>query len=85
MKDVLVVIPTFNEKDNIVKLISQIIELDLSVLVVDDNSPDQTANAVDNFFKNNQDVHVLKRKQKLGLGSALEMDSAGVSQIISII
>ena len=70
MSNVLVVIPTFNEKDNIVKLISQILELDLSVLVVDDNSPDHTADIVDNFYLNNNNVNILKRKQKLGLGSA---------------
>ena len=70
MNDVLVVIPTYNEKDNIVKLISEIIKLDLSVLVVDDNSPDQTADVINSFFENNKKVNVLKRKQKLGLGSA---------------
>lgn len=70
MNDVLVVIPTYNEKDNIVKLISEIIKLDLSVLVVDDNSPDQTADIINSFFENNKKVNVLKRKQKLGLGSA---------------
>ena len=70
MKDVLVVIPTYNEKDNIIKLISEIIKLDLSVLVVDDNSPDQTADVINSFFENNKKVNVLKRKQKLGLGSA---------------
>ena len=58
------------EKDNIVKLISEIIKLDLSVLVVDDNSPDQTADVINSFFENNKKVNVLKRKQKLGLGSA---------------
>ena len=42
----------------------------MSVLIVDDNSPDQTADTVNNFFKKNKSVNVLKRKQKLGLGSA---------------
>ena len=70
MNKILVVIPTYNEKDNILKLISAIVDLDLSVLVVDDNSPDQTSNVVNNFFKNHKNVNVLKRKQKLGLGSA---------------
>lgn len=70
MNDVLVVIPTYNEKDNIVKLISELIKLDLSVLVVDDNSPDRTADVIHSFFENNKKVNVLKRKQKLGLGSA---------------
>lgn len=70
MDKLLVVIPTYNEKENIVKLISEILKLKLSILIVDDNSPDQTANTVNNFFKNNKSVNVLKRKQKLGLGSA---------------
>ena len=42
----------------------------MSVLVVDDNSPDQTADVINSFFENNKKVNVLKRKQKLGLGSA---------------
>jgi len=70
MDKLLVVIPTYNEKENIVKLISEILKLKLSILIVDDNSPDQTADTVNNFFKNNKNVNVLKRKQKLGLGSA---------------
>ena len=70
MDKLLVVIPTYNEKENIVKLITEILKLDLCVLIVDDNSPDQTADTVNNFFKNNKNVNVLKRKQKLGLGSA---------------
>ena len=63
MNDVLVVIPTYNEKDNIVKLISEIIKLDLSVLVVDDNSPDQTADVINSFFENNKKVNVLKENK----------------------
>ena len=70
MDKLLVVIPTYNEKENIVKLITEILKLDLCVLIVDDNAPDQTADTVNNFFKNNKNVNVLKRKQKLGLGSA---------------
>ena len=70
MDKLLVVIPTYNEKENIVKLITEILKLDLCVLIVDDSSPDQTADTVNNFFKNNKNVNVLKRKQKIGLGSA---------------
>lgn len=70
MDKLLVVIPTYNEKENIVKLIPEILKLNLCVLIVDDNSPDKTADTVNNFFKNNKNVNVLKRKQKLGLGSA---------------
>ena len=51
MDKLLVVIPTYNEKENIVKLITEILKLDLCVLIVDDNSPDQTADTVNNFSK----------------------------------
>ena len=57
MDRLLVVIPTYNEKENIVKLISEILKLKLSILIVDDNSPDQTADTVNNFFKNNKSVN----------------------------
>ena len=77
MNDVLVVIPTYNEKDNIVKLISEIIKLDLCVLIVDDNSPDQTADVINSFFENNKNVNVLKRKQNWASVQPIEMDLTG--------
>ncbi|MBT3538625.1 polyprenol monophosphomannose synthase [Candidatus Parcubacteria bacterium] len=71
MKTILV-IPTYNEKENIEKLITKIFALnisDLEILVVDDNSPDGTANIVERL-SNKYDIHLLKREGKLGLGSA---------------
>lgn len=67
-----VVIPTYNEVDNVRALIPRILALPhpIEVLVVDDNSPDGTADAVEEFRATVPRVHLLKRKAKLGLGSA---------------
>ena len=65
----IVVIPTYNEAENIVPLIKQIQkETDLHVLVVDDNSPDGTAEKVEEV--EGDFVHLLKRDGKYGLGHA---------------
>jgi dolichol-phosphate mannosyltransferase len=68
----LVIIPTFNERDNIVKLLDKVLARSesLEVLVVDDNSPDKTYQLVTDYKKNNSRVHLIKRAGKLGLGSA---------------
>jgi dolichol-phosphate mannosyltransferase len=68
-----VVIPTYNEKENIEKLVKEIFALkinNLVVLIVDDNSPDQTGQIVENLKKNYSQLFLLKRSGKLGLGSA---------------
>jgi dolichol-phosphate mannosyltransferase len=72
MKDVLIVIPTFNEKENISKLIDEITKqkLGADILVVDDNSPDATGKIVDEIAKTNHSVFVLHREEKAGLGRA---------------
>lgn len=65
---VLVVVPTYNESDNILKLIDRLVSLKprLNVLVVDDDSPDNTAILVEDFLAKNQQlkdqVFLLKRK-----------------------
>ena len=69
----LVVIPTYNEAQNIETLIERILFLgikDLHILVVDDNSPDGTADIVKRISQNEPQVHLLKRPQKAGLGTA---------------
>jgi len=69
-----VVIPTFNERENIAKLIPAIflaIPTDLEIIVVDDNSPDGTAQIVIDWqtvYQNS--IHLIKREKKSGLGSA---------------
>jgi len=70
--EALIVIPTYNEIDNIEKLIGQLLELPagVNVLVVDDNSPDGTGKVVEEWSKTEERVHVLHRPGKLGLGGA---------------
>ena len=71
MINTLVIVPTYNEVDNIQKFIDSVFLIDgLSLLVVDDNSPDGTAKIVESNFENYQNLHLIKREGKLGLGSA---------------
>lgn len=67
----LVVVPTYLEADNIVALIEAITRLDdCDVLVVDDDSPDGTADLVDTYSKTSTNVHLLRRVGPRGLGPA---------------
>ena len=68
----LVVVPTYNEVENVSRLIPAILSQDhgLDVLVVDDASPDGTARAVRELAAFGSRVHLLERAGKLGLGSA---------------
>jgi dolichol-phosphate mannosyltransferase len=66
----LVVIPTYNEIENIEKFLLEISKLNISVLVVDDNSPDGTGVLVKNLSKKSNKINLLQRSKKLGLGSA---------------
>jgi dolichol-phosphate mannosyltransferase len=68
----MIVIPTYNERENIQKLIPVLLELDPSVriLVVDDGSPDGTGALVDEMAARDERIHALHRPGKLGLGSA---------------
>ena len=66
----LVVIPTYNEIDNIKDFINQIIKINVDILIVDDNSPDGTGDLVQKLSENSSQVNLLKRSGKLGLGSA---------------
>jgi dolichol-phosphate mannosyltransferase len=73
MKTILIIIPTYNEAENIEFIISKIVDLNipnLSVLVVDDNSPDETGKIVENICKEDSRVHLIQRAGKLGLGTA---------------
>lgn len=68
----LVIVPTYNERDNIPTLLDQLLALPygLEVLVVDDNSPDGTGDLVAARAESDSRVHLLRRAGKLGLGSA---------------
>jgi dolichol-phosphate mannosyltransferase len=68
----LVVIPTYNEKENIVELIKKILSVRkiTDILVIDDNSPDGTGVIVEKISKTNKRVNCIRRSGKMGLGSA---------------
>ncbi len=67
----LVIIPTFNERENIGRLLPRVLENPrLSVLVVDDGSPDGTGEIVDEVMAGDERVHLLRRAGKQGLGTA---------------
>ncbi len=68
----IVVIPTYNERDNIISIIDEIFKhvSGIHVLVVDDNSPDDTAQLVEELMNRDERVHLLKRACKMGLGTA---------------
>jgi dolichol-phosphate mannosyltransferase len=71
--DIAVIIPTYNEKDNIIRLIGEIFALGipgLEIVVVDDNSPDGTHFSVGEIMKANKQVHLIRRVGKLGYGTA---------------
>jgi len=68
-----VAIPTFNEKDNIARLIKEILDLkidQLEIIVIDDNSPDKTGDIVFEIAQNDSKIHLIRRPRKLGLGTA---------------
>ena len=66
----LVIVPTYNERENIARLIETVLSQDrrLEVLVVDDGSPDGTASIVEEIMSQNDRVHILSRPRKMGLG-----------------
>ncbi len=69
---ILVVIPTYNERDNIEPLVREVLAADerLHVLIIDDNSPDGTGQIADRLAAADDRVRVLHRPGKLGLGTA---------------
>ena len=72
MSKILVFTATYNEKDNIEKLINVILKLrnDIKMLVIDDNSPDKTYEILEKISKKNDNLIVVKREKKLGLNTA---------------
>jgi len=68
-----IVIPTYNERDNIQVLVEEILALGtnpLQVIIVDDNSPDGTGEIADELVARHREVQVIHRPRKMGLGSA---------------
>ena len=73
MNDSLVIIPTYNEKENIERIIRKVfsLEKDFDILIVEDNSPDGTAAIVKKLMKEFEDrLFIIERQGKLGLGTA---------------
>ncbi len=68
----LVIIPTYNEKENITAIIEAVTGLSVTfdMLIVDDNSPDGTGSIVENLQKEYSNLNLIKREGKLGLGTA---------------
>jgi len=70
--DAVIVIPTHNEAGNIGKLLEQILSLnlDLKVVVVDDSSPDKTADVVEQLSRDNRRIHLIRRNKKRSFGAS---------------
>ena len=68
----LIIFPTYNERDNIEKIVHAVLPLDprIHVLIVDDNSPDGTGELADGLAERESKVNVLHRANKEGLGKA---------------
>jgi len=71
-----IAIPIYNEKENILQLVKSLRRLSdqqhwpVDLVIVDDNSPDGSADAILSTFKNSDAIHIIKRPRKMGLGSA---------------
>jgi len=70
--EVLVVLPTFNELENLQRVVAGVRHLGHDILIVDDASPDGTGELADRLAEADDGVRVLHRERKLGLGSAYE-------------
>lgn len=74
MEKLLIIIPTYNEAENIYTFLEKIYTecngINFSVLVVDDNSPDGTANIVKQWMQKHENCYLLLREKKQGLGKA---------------
>ena len=77
-RDTLVIVPTYNESKNVSNLLNPFVQSGMNglvqssfdVLIIDDNSPDGTAEIVKNYIVKYSNIHLLERSGKLGLGSA---------------
>jgi len=72
MSEALVVLPTYNERENLERVVAGVRRLGHDVMVVDDASPDGTGELADQLAESDSGVRVLHRERKLGIGSAYE-------------
>lgn len=72
MQKTLVIVPTYNEAENISRIVPEVLRQSdgVEILVVDDNSPDGTAAYVRDMMNKNSRIHLLERSGKMGLGTA---------------
>jgi dolichol-phosphate mannosyltransferase len=72
MNSTLIIVPTFNERDNLPRMAAKLLSLPVAVdvLIVDDNSPDGTGKVADELVAQHPQIHVLHRAGKEGLGRA---------------
>ena len=70
--ELLILIPTYNEIENVEEILSQILglELPVDILFIDDNSPDGTGDKLEQLAEKYSNISVSHRKGKLGIGSA---------------
>lgn len=66
----IIVIPTYNEEDNIVQLVESLSKIDSDIIFVDDNSPDETQNIIKQLKKFNTSIFLIGREGKNGYASA---------------
>jgi dolichol-phosphate mannosyltransferase len=68
----IVIIPTYNERENLARLVTALLAQNngIDVLIIDDNSPDGTGHVADRLARQCARVHVMRRAGKLGLGTA---------------
>ncbi len=71
-KRALIIFPTYNEKENIERIVASVLPLDdrINILIVDDNSPDGTGKIADRLAESDSRINVLHRDKKEGLGKA---------------
>jgi dolichol-phosphate mannosyltransferase len=83
MSRVIVIIPTYDEVENLPLIVAEVLEQDerIEVLVVDDNSPDGTGKVADDLREQTGRVHVLHRPGKAGLGAAYR---AGLTEALRL-
>ena len=72
MNKILVIIPTYNESENIRNIIDMIerLKVDLDFLIIDDNSPDKTYDIVKSIMRDNNKINLIIQDKKSGLGTA---------------